>query len=150
MQEFKAQEYGSSLLADLGEELGELGEELLGVSTPCTAADDLRILVDHSELRQQELLHQSEARQAKLLQRVRELDQEAEGLRNEVRELQGKLLAHNQEAVTANLNNMDLLSKLDSQVPNVCLLLGHGPLLIHFCCVAPSIVFHVTKEKCQK
>ncbi|XP_070973684.1 FYVE and coiled-coil domain-containing protein 1-like isoform X1 [Oncorhynchus clarkii lewisi] len=115
LQEFKAQEYGSSLLADLGEELGELGEELLGVSTPCTAADDLRILVDHSELRQQELLHQSEARQAKLLQRVRELDQEAEGLRNEVRELQGKLLAHNQEAVTANLNNMDLLSKLDSQ-----------------------------------
>ncbi|XP_064821235.1 FYVE and coiled-coil domain-containing protein 1-like isoform X2 [Oncorhynchus masou masou] len=115
LQEFKAQEYGSSLLADLGEELGELGEELHGVSTPCTAADDLRILVDHSELRQKELLHQSEARQAKLLQRVRELDQEAEGLRNEVRELQGKLLAHNREAVTANLNNIDLLSKLDSQ-----------------------------------
>nr|XP_046213737.1 FYVE and coiled-coil domain-containing protein 1-like [Oncorhynchus gorbuscha] len=77
--------------------------------------DDLRILVDHSELRQKELLHQSEARQVKLLQRVRELDQEAERLRTEVRELQGKLLAHNQEAVTANLNNMDLLSKLDSQ-----------------------------------
>ncbi|XP_064862086.1 FYVE and coiled-coil domain-containing protein 1-like isoform X1 [Oncorhynchus nerka] len=115
LQEFKAQEYGSSLLADLGEELGELGEELHGVSTPCTAADDLRFLVNHSELRQKELLHQSEASQAKLLQRVRELDQEAEGLRNEVRELQGKLLAHNQEAVTANLNNMDLLSKLDSQ-----------------------------------
>ncbi|XP_029582509.1 FYVE and coiled-coil domain-containing protein 1 [Salmo trutta] len=113
--EFKAQEYGSSLLADLGEELGELGEELLGVPTPCTAADDLRIQVDRSELRQQELLHQSEARQAKLLQRVRELDQEAEELRDKVRELQGKLLAHNQEAVTANLNNMDLLSKLDSQ-----------------------------------
>ncbi|KAM9426936.1 FYVE and coiled-coil domain-containing protein 1-like isoform 2-T2 [Salvelinus alpinus] len=113
--EFKGQEGGSSLLADLGEELGEQGEELLGVPTPCTAADDLRIQVDHSELRQQELLHQSEARQAKLLQRVRELDQEAEGLRDEVRELQGKLLAHNQEAVAANLNNMDLLSKLDSQ-----------------------------------
>ncbi|KAM9426937.1 FYVE and coiled-coil domain-containing protein 1-like isoform 3-T3 [Salvelinus alpinus] len=115
LQEFKGQEGGSSLLADLGEELGEQGEELLGVPTPCTAADDLRIQVDHSELRQQELLHQSEARQAKLLQRVRELDQEAEGLRDEVRELQGKLLAHNQEAVAANLNNMDLLSKLDSQ-----------------------------------
>ncbi|XP_070296938.1 FYVE and coiled-coil domain-containing protein 1 [Salvelinus sp. IW2-2015] len=115
LQEFKGQEGGSSLLADLGEELGEQGEELLGVPTPCTAADDLRIQVDHTELRQQELLHQSEARQAKLLQRVRELDQEAEGLRDEVRELQGKLLAHNQEAVAANLNNMDLLSKLDSQ-----------------------------------
>ncbi|XP_031662714.1 FYVE and coiled-coil domain-containing protein 1 isoform X2 [Oncorhynchus kisutch] len=113
--EFKAQEYGSSLLADLGEELGQLGEELLGVSTPCTAADDLRILVDHSERRQKEVLHQSEARQAKLLQRIRELDQEAEGLRNEVRELQRKLFAHNQEAVTASLSNMDLLSKLDSQ-----------------------------------
>uniref|UniRef100_A0A674BLW0 FYVE and coiled-coil domain autophagy adaptor 1 n=1 Tax=Salmo trutta TaxID=8032 RepID=A0A674BLW0_SALTR len=106
-------QYGSSLLADLGEELGELGEELLG---------------------------------AKLLQRVRELDQEAEELRDKVRELQGKLLAHNQEAVTANLNNMDLLSKLDSQVPNVCLLLGHGSLLIHFSCMHLVLYFMSLKQ----
>ncbi|XP_028974837.2 FYVE and coiled-coil domain-containing protein 1 isoform X1 [Esox lucius] len=88
-QEFQAQDYSSNLLDDLGEELGELGEELLGDPSPCITADDLRIQLDQSELRQQELLH-----------RVRELDQEAVGLRGMVRELQGKLLVSNQEAET--------------------------------------------------
>uniref|UniRef100_A0A3P8ZRF3 FYVE and coiled-coil domain containing 1b n=1 Tax=Esox lucius TaxID=8010 RepID=A0A3P8ZRF3_ESOLU len=77
------------LLVSYSGELGELGEELLGDPSPCITADDLRIQLDQSELRQQELLH-----------RVRELDQEAVGLRGMVRELQGKLLVSNQEAET--------------------------------------------------
>ncbi|XP_066508674.1 FYVE and coiled-coil domain-containing protein 1-like [Hoplias malabaricus] len=73
----QAQEYlpgpdlGTSLLGDLGE-LGELS---------CSAADDLRIELDQSELRQRQLLEQ-----------VRLLTDEAAELRQEVSHLQEKLI----------------------------------------------------------
>ncbi|KAL0967045.1 hypothetical protein UPYG_G00303900 [Umbra pygmaea] len=89
-QEFQPQDYNATLLNDLGEELGVVGEELLEDNSPCSTTDDIHIQLDQSELRQQELQ-----------QRVRELDQEAEGLRGVVRELQEKLLTPN-KADTSN------------------------------------------------
>lgn len=65
-------DFGQSLLGDLGEH-----EE----PSPCSIADDLRIELDQSELRQQELL-----------ERVRELDDEASELRGVVKDLKGQLL----------------------------------------------------------
>ena len=75
---FKAQflpipAFGQSLLGDLGE---------LGEPSPCSVADDLRIELDQSELRQQELL-----------ERVRELGDETTELRGVVKDLEGQLLA---------------------------------------------------------
>ncbi|KAI4878306.1 hypothetical protein NFI96_019295 [Prochilodus magdalenae] len=64
-------DFGTSLLGDLGE-LGELS---------CSAADDLRIELDQSELQQRELLEQ-----------VRLLTDEAAELRQEVGHLREKLL----------------------------------------------------------
>uniref|UniRef100_A0AAR2LHD9 FYVE and coiled-coil domain-containing protein 1 n=1 Tax=Pygocentrus nattereri TaxID=42514 RepID=A0AAR2LHD9_PYGNA len=64
-------DFGTSLLGDLGE-LGELS---------CSAADDLRIELDQSELRQQQLLEQ-----------VHLLTDEAAKLRQEVNHLREKLL----------------------------------------------------------
>nr|XP_020490896.1 FYVE and coiled-coil domain-containing protein 1-like isoform X1 [Labrus bergylta]XP_020490897.1 FYVE and coiled-coil domain-containing protein 1-like isoform X1 [Labrus bergylta] len=59
--------------------LGELGE--LGEPSPCSIAENLRIELDQSELRQQELLV-----------RVQELGKEADELKGVVKDLQGKLL----------------------------------------------------------
>lgn len=56
--------------------LGELGEP-----SPCNIAESLRIELDQSELRQEELLEQ-----------VRKLNREASELKNVVEDLQGKLL----------------------------------------------------------
>ncbi|KAM9844578.1 FYVE and coiled-coil domain-containing protein 1 [Aulostomus maculatus] len=108
--------------------LGELEE--LGEPSPCSIAENLRIELDQSELRQQELLVQ-----------VEELSKEAVEMKNVVKDLQGQLLAQKtlsqslssepttntdhqpcREAVTAELQdrlaaaenkNMELLSKLD-------------------------------------
>ncbi|XP_040910227.1 FYVE and coiled-coil domain-containing protein 1-like isoform X2 [Toxotes jaculatrix] len=113
--------------------LGELGE--LGEPSPCSIAENLRIELDQSELRQQELLVQ-----------VQELGKEADELKGVVKELQGELAAQkstlteaqsNQEAdnrertnhlhtcreainselkdrlTAAENKNMELLSKLD-------------------------------------
>ncbi|XP_067109305.1 FYVE and coiled-coil domain-containing protein 1 isoform X2 [Osmerus mordax] len=66
-------DFGQSLLGDLGE---------LGEPSPCSVADDLRIELDQSELRQQELL-----------ERVRELGDETTELRGVVKDLEGQLLA---------------------------------------------------------
>ncbi|XP_041805636.1 FYVE and coiled-coil domain-containing protein 1-like [Chelmon rostratus] len=60
--------------------LGELGE--LGEPSPCSIAENLRIELDQSELRQQELLVQ-----------VQELGKEAAELKDVVKELQGQLSA---------------------------------------------------------
>ncbi|XP_070775066.1 FYVE and coiled-coil domain-containing protein 1 [Enoplosus armatus] len=60
--------------------LGELGE--LGEPSPCSIAENLRIELDQSELRQQELLVQ-----------VQELGREAAELKGVVKDLQGQLLA---------------------------------------------------------
>ncbi|XP_034559818.1 FYVE and coiled-coil domain-containing protein 1-like [Notolabrus celidotus] len=59
--------------------LGELGE--LGEPSPCSIAENLRIDLDQSELRQQELLV-----------RVQELGKEADELKGVVKDLQGQLL----------------------------------------------------------
>lgn len=78
-QEFlPGQDFGSSLLGDLGE-LGELS---------CSASEDLRIELDQSELRQQELQ-----------EKIRQLTSEAADLKAVVKDLQGQLLAQgpNQE-----------------------------------------------------
>ncbi|XP_070701222.1 FYVE and coiled-coil domain-containing protein 1 [Pempheris klunzingeri] len=101
--------------------LGELGEP-----SPCSIAENLRIELDQSELKQQELLA-----------RVQELDKEAAELKGVVRDLRGQLVAaqtsssHSlsanhlpacretinselQDRLTAAENkNMELLSKLD-------------------------------------
>ncbi|XP_056912448.1 FYVE and coiled-coil domain-containing protein 1-like isoform X1 [Takifugu flavidus] len=106
--------------------LGELGEP-----SPCNIAESLRIELDQSELRQQELLEQ-----------VQKLNREASELKNVVEDLQGKLLvvqrstpnhqtsdreSPNQlppckEAINAELQvrltaaekkNMELITKLD-------------------------------------
>ncbi|KAL2097027.1 hypothetical protein ACEWY4_006234 [Coilia grayii] len=58
--------------------LGELGE--LGHISSCSAADDLRLELDQSELRQQELL-----------ERVRVLTKEADDLKAVIRDLEGQL-----------------------------------------------------------
>lgn len=60
--------------------LGELGE--LGEPSPCSIAENLRIELDQSELRQQELLV-----------RVEELGKEAAELKGVVKDLQGQLVA---------------------------------------------------------
>ncbi|KAM4605105.1 FYVE and coiled-coil domain-containing protein 1-like [Polymixia lowei] len=60
--------------------LGDLGE--LGEPSPCSIAEDLRIELDQSELRQQELLA-----------RVQVLGEEAAELKGVVKDLQGQLLA---------------------------------------------------------
>uniref|UniRef100_UPI0037E7E159 FYVE and coiled-coil domain-containing protein 1 n=1 Tax=Semicossyphus pulcher TaxID=241346 RepID=UPI0037E7E159 len=60
--------------------LGELGE--LGEPSPCGIAENLRIDLDQSELRQQELLVQ-----------VQELGKEADELKGVVKDLQGQLSA---------------------------------------------------------
>ncbi|XP_049454924.1 FYVE and coiled-coil domain-containing protein 1-like [Epinephelus fuscoguttatus] len=105
--------------------LGELGE--LGEPSPCSIAENLRIELDQSELRQQELLV-----------RVQELDKEAAELKSVIKDLQGQLAQKstaaqgNQETVNhpqtsrepvnseiqdrliaAENKNMELLSKLD-------------------------------------
>ncbi|XP_019954819.2 FYVE and coiled-coil domain-containing protein 1 [Paralichthys olivaceus] len=110
--------------------LGELGE--LGEPSPCSIAENLRIELDQSELRQQELLVQ-----------VQELSKEAAELKGVVKELQGELAAQKssghlasaeagdggknrlhtcREAIksefqdrltSAENKNMELLSKLD-------------------------------------
>ncbi|KAM6990093.1 FYVE and coiled-coil domain-containing protein 1 isoform 2-T3 [Tautogolabrus adspersus] len=59
--------------------LGDLGE--LEEPSPCSIAENLRIELDQSELRQQELLV-----------RVQEIGKEADELRGVVKDLQGKLL----------------------------------------------------------
>ncbi|XP_043120406.1 FYVE and coiled-coil domain-containing protein 1 isoform X2 [Puntigrus tetrazona] len=71
-------DFGSSLLGDLGE-LGELS---------CSASEDLRIELDQSELRQQELQ-----------EKIRQLTIEATDLKSMVKDLQGQLLVQgpNQE-----------------------------------------------------
>ncbi|XP_067308851.1 FYVE and coiled-coil domain-containing protein 1 isoform X2 [Pseudorasbora parva] len=72
-QEFlPGQEFGSSLLGDLGE-LGELS---------CSASEELRIELDQSELRQK-----------KLQEKVQQLTSEAGGLRAVLSDLQEQLLA---------------------------------------------------------
>ncbi|KAM7379521.1 hypothetical protein PAMP_005067 [Pampus punctatissimus] len=60
--------------------LGDLGE--LGEPSPCSIAENLRIELDQSELRQQELLV-----------RVEELDKESAELKNVVKDLHGQLSA---------------------------------------------------------
>ncbi|XP_016430902.1 FYVE and coiled-coil domain-containing protein 1-like [Sinocyclocheilus rhinocerous] len=71
-QEFlPGQDFGSNLLGDLGE-LGELS---------CSASEDLRIELDQSELRQQELQ-----------EKIRQLTSEAGDLRAVVKDLQEQLL----------------------------------------------------------
>ncbi|XP_039999863.1 FYVE and coiled-coil domain-containing protein 1-like isoform X2 [Xiphias gladius] len=60
--------------------LGELGE--LGEPSPCSIAENLRVELDQSELRQQELLVQ-----------VQELGKEAAELKGVVKDLQGELAA---------------------------------------------------------
>ncbi|XP_029931218.1 FYVE and coiled-coil domain-containing protein 1 isoform X2 [Myripristis murdjan] len=68
-------------IPDLGHSLlGELGE--LAEPSSCSIAEDLRIELDQSELRQQQLLV-----------RVQELGKEAAELKGVVRDLQGQLLA---------------------------------------------------------
>uniref|UniRef100_A0A672SLD6 FYVE and coiled-coil domain autophagy adaptor 1 n=1 Tax=Sinocyclocheilus grahami TaxID=75366 RepID=A0A672SLD6_SINGR len=72
-QEFlPGQDFGSSLLGDLGE-LGELS---------CSATEDLRIELDQSELKQQELQ-----------EKIRQLTSEAADLKAVVKDLQEQLLA---------------------------------------------------------
>uniref|UniRef100_A0A671KK29 FYVE and coiled-coil domain-containing protein 1-like n=1 Tax=Sinocyclocheilus anshuiensis TaxID=1608454 RepID=A0A671KK29_9TELE len=72
-QEFlPGQDFGSSLLGDLGE-LGELS---------CSASEDLRIELDQSELKQQELQ-----------EKIRQLTSEAADLKAVVQDLQEQLLA---------------------------------------------------------
>uniref|UniRef100_A0A671KI73 FYVE and coiled-coil domain-containing protein 1-like n=1 Tax=Sinocyclocheilus anshuiensis TaxID=1608454 RepID=A0A671KI73_9TELE len=74
-QEFlPGQDFGSSLLGDLGE-LGELS---------CSASEDLRIELDQSELKQQELQ-----------EKIRQLTSEAADLKAVVQDLQEQLLATN-------------------------------------------------------
>lgn len=63
--------------------LGELGE--IGEPSPCSIAENLRIELDQSELRQQELLLQAE-----------KLSREASDLKDVVKDLQGQLLAAQQ------------------------------------------------------
>lgn len=63
--------------------LGELGET--GEPSPCNIAENLRIELDQSELRQQELLLQ-----------VEKLSREASDLKDVVKDLQGQLLAAEQ------------------------------------------------------
>uniref|UniRef100_A0A8C2F6I8 FYVE and coiled-coil domain containing 1b n=1 Tax=Cyprinus carpio TaxID=7962 RepID=A0A8C2F6I8_CYPCA len=72
------QDFGSSLLGDLGE-LGELS---------CSASEDLRIELDQSELKQRELQ-----------EKIRQLTSEAADLKGVVKDLQEQLLAQgpNQE-----------------------------------------------------
>uniref|UniRef100_A0A671V9R5 FYVE and coiled-coil domain autophagy adaptor 1 n=1 Tax=Sparus aurata TaxID=8175 RepID=A0A671V9R5_SPAAU len=65
--------------------LGDLGE--LGEPSPCNIAENLRIELDQSELRQQELL-----------ERVQELGKEAAELKGVVKDLQGQLLAAQQSS----------------------------------------------------
>ncbi|XP_035026741.1 FYVE and coiled-coil domain-containing protein 1 [Hippoglossus stenolepis] len=114
--------------------LGELGE--LGEPSPCSIAENLRIELDQSELRQQELLVQ-----------VQELSNEAAELKGVVKDLQGELAAQKssghlaaaeasdgektnhlhacREAIKSELQdrlasaenkNMELLSKLDESL----------------------------------
>ncbi|KAG9278746.1 FYVE and coiled-coil domain-containing protein 1-like [Astyanax mexicanus] len=89
------QDFGTSLLGDLGE-LGELS---------CSATEDLRIELDQSELRQQQLLEQ-----------VRLLTDQSAELRQEVSDLQQKLFA----AESANqepLKKSDQAEKANGQWP---------------------------------
>ncbi|KAM3604833.1 uncharacterized protein V6R79_016859 [Siganus canaliculatus] len=67
--------------------LGELGE--LGEPSPCSIAENLRIELDQSELRQQ-----------KLLVRVQELSKEAAELKGVVKDLQGQLVAAQKSSVS--------------------------------------------------
>lgn len=96
--------------------LGDLGE--LGEPSPCSIAENLRIELDQSELRQQELLT-----------RVQELGKEASELKGVVKGLQGQLETAQKSSIEPNLQtingelqdrltaaenkNMELLSKLD-------------------------------------
>lgn len=67
--------------------LGDLGE--LGEPSPCSIAENLRIELDQSELRQQELLVQ-----------VQELDKQAAELKGVVKDLQGQLVAAQKSSVS--------------------------------------------------
>ncbi|TRY55810.1 hypothetical protein DNTS_025656 [Danionella cerebrum] len=73
---FSGQEFSSSLLGDLGE-LGELS---------CNTNEDLRIELDQSELKQQELQ-----------KKIQQLDKEAADLKTLVKDLQEQLLAKSRE-----------------------------------------------------
>ncbi|XP_031721191.1 FYVE and coiled-coil domain-containing protein 1 isoform X1 [Anarrhichthys ocellatus] len=79
--------------------LGELGE--LGEPSPCSIAENLRIELDQSELKQQELLL-----------RVQELGKEAAELKDVVKDLQGQLLASQkcsgESASTAAQSNQEI------------------------------------------
>lgn len=68
--------------------------------TPCSAAEDLRVELDQSELRQQELLQQ-----------VERATEEAAGLRAIVKSLEGQLEA---QLCRANQKNVELLARLDA------------------------------------
>uniref|UniRef100_A0AAX7VEA1 FYVE and coiled-coil domain containing 1b n=1 Tax=Astatotilapia calliptera TaxID=8154 RepID=A0AAX7VEA1_ASTCA len=82
------------------DELGELGEP-----SSCSIAENLRIELDQSELRQQELLV-----------RVQELGKEAAELKDIVKHLQEQLSAQKSANSTSTANkNMELLSKLDEE-----------------------------------
>ncbi|XP_056127592.1 FYVE and coiled-coil domain-containing protein 1 [Rhinichthys klamathensis goyatoka] len=148
-QEFlPGQEFGSSLLGDLGE-LGELGE------LSCSPSEDLRIELDQSELRQQELQ-----------EKVQQLTSEAGDLRAVLSDLQEQLLAKgpNQEKegeqssgeleslqtserkLEAKLSiaenrNMELLSKLDGALSE------KGQQAANYCDSAWTIQELLTKLK---
>uniref|UniRef100_A0AAY4AMJ2 Uncharacterized protein n=1 Tax=Denticeps clupeoides TaxID=299321 RepID=A0AAY4AMJ2_9TELE len=77
--------------------LGDLGE--LGQLSTCSAAEDLHIQLDQSELRQQELLEQ-----------VRRLSEEGCGLRAVIKDLEGKLL------VSKNCTHKPLTDGCNSQL----------------------------------
>ncbi|XP_023671413.2 FYVE and coiled-coil domain-containing protein 1 [Paramormyrops kingsleyae] len=68
--------------------------------TPCSAAEDLRVELDQSELRQQELLEQ-----------VERANEEAAGLRALVKSLESQLEARHR---SANQKNDELLARLDA------------------------------------
>ncbi|CAJ1072780.1 FYVE and coiled-coil domain-containing protein 1-like isoform X1 [Xyrichtys novacula] len=86
--------------------LGELGE--LGEPSPCSIAENLRIELDQSELRQQELLV-----------RVQELEKEAEELNGVVNDLRGQLGAAQKSSgpsvtPSAQINQVNHLEKANN------------------------------------
>lgn len=84
-QEFAAiPDIGHSLLGDLGE-----------LAEPCSLAENLRIELDQSELRQQELLTQ-----------VQELDKEAGELKSVIKDLKGQLLVAQQSSLESTENHL--------------------------------------------
>lgn len=76
--------------------LGELGEP-----SPCNIAESLRIELDQSELKQQELLEQ-----------VQKVNQEASELKNVVEDLQGKLLVAQRSTPNHQTSDQESLNQL--------------------------------------